>query len=66
MAPQLRRLDRTAAQFLAELDTQVLKLIATPLLEEMKRDYASDAPVVAFIDEVGADMIDAHRCISHD
>jgi lon-related putative ATP-dependent protease len=57
MAPQLRRLDRTAAQFLAELDTQVLKLIATPLLDEMKRDYASDAPVVSFIDEVGADMI---------
>ncbi|MBF6600374.1 MAG: AAA family ATPase [Dehalococcoidia bacterium] len=58
MAPQLRRLDRTAAQLQAELDTQVVKLIATPLLEEMKRDYGAEPRVVAYIDEVGADMIE--------
>ena len=58
MAPQMRRLDRTAAQLQSELDTQVMKLIATPLLEEIKRDYREEAEVIEYVDEVGADMIE--------
>ncbi len=58
MAPQMRRLDRGGAQLQAELDTQVMKLIATPLLEEMKHEYADEPEVVAYIDQVGADMIE--------
>ena len=42
MAPQLRRLDRGARMLLAELDRQVMVAIASPRLEELKRDYADD------------------------
>ncbi|MHB8375651.1 MAG: Lon protease family protein [Dehalococcoidia bacterium] len=58
MTPQMRRLDRSAAQLQGELDMQVMKLIATPPLEEMKHEYAEEPEVVAYIDQVGADMIE--------
>ncbi len=64
MAPQLRRLDRAATEMQAALDTEVVKLIATPALDELKHEYAQEAPVAAFLDELGADLvkhIDAFR-----
>jgi predicted ATP-dependent protease len=58
MAPQLRRLDRGAAELLAQLDKQLMRLIALPLLEEVKREYVNEVPVSAFIDRLGADMVE--------
>ena len=58
MAPQLRRLDREAAQFLAELDTQVLRTIAAPHIDEIKRDYAEEQKVVEFVDQLAADLFE--------
>ena len=58
MAPQLRRLDRGAQQLLAELDKQVMSPIASPRLEEMKRDYSGEPAVVEYIDALGADMVE--------
>ena len=39
MAPQLRRLDRGAHLLLQQLDKQVMVAIASPRIEELKRDY---------------------------
>lgn len=58
MAPQLRRLDRGAHLLLAELDKQVMNAIASPRLEELKRDFKDEPPVVEFIDGLGADVIE--------
>jgi lon-related putative ATP-dependent protease len=58
MAPQLRRLDRGAHQLLAELDKQVMKAIASPRIEELKRDFRDEAAVVEFLDGLDADMIE--------
>jgi predicted ATP-dependent protease len=58
MTPQLRRLDRGAQQLLAELDKQVMVAIASPRLEELKRDFAGEPAVVEYIDALGADMIE--------
>jgi len=58
MAPQLRRLERDAQQLLAELDKQVMVLVVAPRLDELKRDYAEEPDVVAFLDELGKDMVD--------
>ena len=56
MAPQLRRLDRGTQQLLSELDRQVMVAIAAPLFDELKRDYADQVEVVAFLDALSADM----------
>ena len=58
MSPQLRRLDRGAQQLLAELDKQVMVAIASPRLEELKRDFVDEPSVVEYIDALGADMIE--------
>ncbi len=58
MAPQLRRLDRGAHLLLAELDKQVMKAIASPRIEELKRDFRDEAAVVEFLDGLDADMIE--------
>ncbi len=58
MAPQLRRLDRGTAELLAQLDRQLMTLIAAPLLDELKRDYAGEPQTVDFIDRLGADMVE--------
>jgi predicted ATP-dependent protease len=58
MTPQLRRLDRGAQQLLAELDKQVMVAIASPRLDELKRDFAGEPAVVEYIDALGADMIE--------
>ena len=58
MAPQLRRLDRGSHQLLVELDKQVMIAIATPRIEEMKRDYATERDVVDYLEALGADMMD--------
>ena len=58
MAPQLRRLDRGARELLAELDKQVMVAIASPRVEELKRDYHAETAAVEFIDALGADMIE--------
>ncbi len=57
MAPQLRRLDRSAAQLLAELDRQLMMAIINPRLEELKRDYQDETQVAEFIDDLGADVL---------
>ncbi|MBI5289257.1 MAG: AAA family ATPase, partial [Chloroflexi bacterium] len=58
MLPQFRRLDRGAQQLLAELDKQVMKIIAAPRLEELKRDYAGEPAVVEYLDALGADVVE--------
>lgn len=58
MAPQLRRLDRSATELLAGLDAQVMTGIALPLLDEIKREYGSDAEVAEHIDRLGADILE--------
>src|SRR6185295_1940278 len=45
MAPQLRRLDRTGAQLLHELDQQLMQVIMTPRLDELRRDYVNEPRV---------------------
>ncbi len=64
MAPQLRRLDRSTTELLGGLDRQVMTSIASPLLDDIKREYGRDAEVAEYIDRLGADMlenIDAFR-----
>jgi DNA polymerase III delta prime subunit len=58
MGPQLRRLDRGAQQLLAELDRQVMVALAQPRLDELKRDFEKESTVVAFLDALGADVIE--------
>ena len=57
-APQMRRMDRGAQLLLAELDKQVMVAIASPRLDELKRDYATEQAAVDFIEALGADMIE--------
>ncbi len=57
MVPQLRRLDRSAQQLLAELDKQVAITLLTPRLEELKRDYASEPEAVEFLVALGEDVV---------
>ena len=51
LAPQLRRLERDAARMLAELDKRVMLGLLTPLLDDLKHDYAAvpEAGVIAGI-----------------
>ncbi len=58
MAPQVRRLDRGAAQLLANLDRQVVVALSQPLIDELKRDYADEAEVVAYIERLAADILE--------
>jgi lon-related putative ATP-dependent protease len=57
MSPQMRRLDRGAAQLLSELDRQVMIAIASPLIDDLKRDYGGEQQVVAFLDQLGDDIV---------
>ncbi len=64
LAPQLRRLERDAARMMAELDKRVMLGLLTPLLDDLKQDYAGVPEVVAFLDGMGEDIvanIDAFR-----
>jgi predicted ATP-dependent protease len=56
--PQLRRLDRGAMQLLRELDRRVIQVIAAPMIDELKRDYAQETQVVEFLDRLAADIVD--------
>lgn len=58
MAPQLRRLDRGAHLLLQQLDRQVMVAIASPRIDELKRDYHDEPAAVEYIDALGADMIE--------
>ncbi len=58
MLPQLRRLDRGAQQFLAELDKQVMVAIASPRIEELKNKYAKEEEALTFLDDLGNDLIE--------
>ena len=58
MAPQLRRLDHGAAELLAQLDKQLMRAIAVPLIEELKREYVNEPAVSTFIDRLGSDMVE--------
>ncbi len=57
MLPQVRRLDRTAAQQAAELDRRLMIVIAQPLLDELLRDFSDEPEVVGFIKQLGDDMV---------
>ena len=64
MAPNLRRLDRTGTQLLADLDRQVMLTLVTPLLDDLKADFKDEPHVVDFIERLGEDVlvnIDAFR-----
>ncbi|MEX2246668.1 MAG: ATP-binding protein [Dehalococcoidia bacterium] len=58
MMPQLRRLDRGVAQLLRELDRRVMVAIASPLIDDLKRDYAGEQTVVEYLDALGADLVE--------
>lgn len=58
MAPQLRRLERGAQQLLKELDKQVIVAVASPRLDELKRDYAEEPDVVRYLEALGADIVE--------
>ena len=57
MAPQLRRLERSAGQLLAELDKALMTAILTPRLEDLKRDYKDEKDVFEYLEALGADMV---------
>jgi predicted ATP-dependent protease len=57
MAPNLRRLDRTGAQMLADLDKQVILGLLAPLLDDLKDDYKNEGEVIDFIDRLGEDVV---------
>jgi predicted ATP-dependent protease len=57
MAPNLRRLERSGAQMLADLDRQVVLMLLTPLLEELKADYKDEAEVVDYLTRLGEDVV---------
>jgi len=57
MAPQLRRLERSAGQLLAELDRALMTAILAPKLEDLKRDYKEERAVIHFLEALGADML---------
>ena len=58
MAPQMRRLDRSVAEMLAALDRQLMVMIVTPQLDDLKRKYAGEPEVVGYLDRLGGDMIE--------
>jgi predicted ATP-dependent protease len=57
MAPNLRRLDRSGAQLLADLDRQVMLSLLTPLLDDLKQDYRNEQEAVEFIERLGDDAV---------
>jgi predicted ATP-dependent protease len=57
MAPNLRRLDRSGTQLLADLDRQVMLGLLTPLLGDLKEDYGDVQDAVDFIDRLGEDVV---------
>jgi len=64
MAPNLRRLDRTGEQLLAELDRQVMLTLVTPLLDDLNDAFKDEPSVIDFIQRLGEDVlanIDAFR-----
>jgi lon-related putative ATP-dependent protease len=58
MTPQLRRLDRGAQLLLVELDKQVMVAIASPRIEELKREYGAEPAAVAHLSGMRDDMIE--------
>ena len=58
MMPQLRRLDRGAAQLLAELDKQLMHALVTPRVDELRKEYADEPQVVEYIDAVATDIVE--------
>jgi len=58
MAPQLRRLDRGAAQLFGQLDSQLMAALVHPRLDDLKRDYADEPDVLEFLDSVGTDVVE--------
>jgi predicted ATP-dependent protease len=57
MAPNLRRLERSGATMLADLDKQVVLTLLTPLLDDLKDDYKDVPEVVDFLTRLGDDVI---------
>ena len=58
MAPQLRRLDRGAAQLFGQLDSQLMAALVHPRLDDLKKDYADEPAVLEFLDAMGKDVVD--------
>ncbi|HYM15744.1 MAG TPA: ATP-binding protein [Dehalococcoidia bacterium] len=57
MAPQLRRLERSATQLLGELDKALVLAIVSPRLDELMRDYKDEAGVIDFLQALGTDLL---------
>ncbi len=57
MAPNLRRLDRTGTQLLADLDRQVMLTLVTPLLDDLNDDFKDEPSVIDFIQRLGEDVL---------
>ncbi len=57
MAPNLRRLERSGAQMLTDLDKQVVLTLLTPLLDDLKGDYKDVSEVVDFLMRLGEDVV---------
>jgi predicted ATP-dependent protease len=57
MAPNLRRLDRSSAQLLADLDKHVILQLLSPLLDDLEDEYRDEPDVVDFIKRLGEDIV---------
>ena len=58
MAPNLRRLERSGAQMLGDLDKQVVLTLLSPLLDDLKGDYKDVPEVVDFLTRLGEDVVE--------
>lgn len=58
LAPQVRRLERSGVQMLRDMDQQVALSILSPLLDDLKSEYADEPAVVRYLERLGADVVE--------
>ena len=54
----IRRLGKAAQEETREIDKEIVRFTLTPIIDELQEKYADHASVVAYLDQVEADMIE--------
>ena len=54
----IRRLGKEAQEETREIDKEIVRFTLTPIIDELQEKYADHAAVVAYLDQVEADMVE--------
>jgi lon-related putative ATP-dependent protease len=55
---QNRRLDKQAAQQIEALDQEVVRFVVTPLVDDVRRQFAGQEPVQRYLDQISQDLLE--------